>query len=148
MIEIDNLSLDEWFQCLKPYQRVVIEQLVSKYGEERGAQEWINARGPIQTATFGGDKNQSKETPNYWERLKTEIDKFICGHPDYKEEQSKFLAAGKTIGIGGVTAFANWLSPIIGMAPPILVPPIALILYTISKMGTKAYCSTKVFDML
>lgn len=28
MIEIDDLSLNEWYACLKPYQKVVIEQLV------------------------------------------------------------------------------------------------------------------------
>ena len=27
MIEIDDLSLNEWYACLKPYQKVVIEQL-------------------------------------------------------------------------------------------------------------------------
>jgi site-specific DNA recombinase len=40
MIEIDDLSLNEWYACLKPYQKVVIEQLVSKYGEEKAAEEW------------------------------------------------------------------------------------------------------------
>ena len=25
MIEIDDLSLNEWYACLKPYQKVVIE---------------------------------------------------------------------------------------------------------------------------
>ena len=39
MIEIDNLSLNEWYTCLKPYQRAIIEQLVAKYGEERAAEE-------------------------------------------------------------------------------------------------------------
>lgn len=28
MIEIDDLSLNEWYACLKPYQKVVIEQLL------------------------------------------------------------------------------------------------------------------------
>ena len=41
MIEIDDLSLNEWYACLKPYQKVVIEQLVSKYGEEKAAEEWL-----------------------------------------------------------------------------------------------------------
>ena len=47
MIEIDDLSLNEWYACLKPYQKVVIEQLVSKYGEEKAAEEWLTARGPF-----------------------------------------------------------------------------------------------------
>ena len=95
MIEIDDLSLNEWYACLKPYQKVVIEQLVSKYGEEKAAEEWLTARGPIQTATFGGSQTNTAEAQNYWSRLKDEFDKLICGHPDYEKEQKKFLAAGK-----------------------------------------------------
>ena len=145
MIEIDDLSLNQWYACLKPYQKVVIEQLVSKYGEEKAAEEWLTARGPIQTATFGGSQTNTAEAQNYWSRLKDEFDKLICGHPDYEKEQKKFLAAGKSIGLGSVTALSNWLSPIIGMTPAILVPAIILILHTTSKMGVKAYCSTKHF---
>ena len=65
MIEIDDLSLNEWYACLKPYQKVVIEQLVSKYGEEKAAEEWLTARGPIQTATFGGSQTNTAEAQNY-----------------------------------------------------------------------------------
>ena len=54
MIEIENISLDECYRYLKPYQRYIIEQLVVKYGIEKAAEEWINARGPMQTVTFGG----------------------------------------------------------------------------------------------
>lgn len=107
MIEIDDLSLNEWYACLKPYQKVVIEQLVSKYGEEKAAEEWLTARGPIQTATFGGSQTNTAEAQNYWSRLKDEFDKLICGHPDYEKEQKKFLAAGKSIGLGSVTALSN-----------------------------------------
>lgn len=35
MIEIDDLSLNEWYACLKPYQKVVIEQLVSKQEKKK-----------------------------------------------------------------------------------------------------------------
>lgn len=146
MIEIDNLSLDEWYSCLKPYQKTVIEQLVAKYGEEKAAEEWLMSRGPMQTATFGGVQIGSENPTNYWNRFKTEFDKLICGHPDYEKEQEKFLATGKTIGLGCVTALANWIAPIIGMSPALLVPAIILLLHTMAKMGVKAYCSTKLFD--
>lgn len=72
MIEIDNLSLNEWYTCLKPYQRAIIEQLVAKYGEERAAEEWLTARGPMQTATFGGSQVNAENAPKYWDRLRSE----------------------------------------------------------------------------
>lgn len=143
MIEIDNLSLDEWYTCLKLYQKNIIEQLVAKYGEERAAEEWLMARGPIQTATFGGVQTNNNES--YWDRFKNEFDKLICGHPDYENEQKKFMYAGKPIGLSSVTALSTWLSPIICVSPAILVPAIILVLHTTSKMGIKAYCSTKHF---
>ncbi|RHH09620.1 hypothetical protein DW228_14860 [Bacteroides fragilis] len=70
MIEIDDLSLNEWYACLKPYQKVVIEQLVSKYGEEKAAEEWLTARGPIQTATFGGSQTNNGRSPKLLEQTK------------------------------------------------------------------------------
>lgn len=143
MMEIENLTLDKWYTCLKPYQKNMIEQLVSKYGEEKAAEEWLIARGPVQTVTFGGTPANAAETTHYWTRLKDEFDKLICGHPDYEKEQKKILTAGKTIGLGSVTALANWLSPVIGMSPSMLVPVLVLILHTTSKMGVNAYCSTK-----
>lgn len=118
---------------------------IAKYGEERAAEEWLTARGPMQTATFGGSQVNAENAPKYWDRLRSEIDKLICGHPDYKKEQEKILAAGKSIGLGGVTALANWLSPLIGMSPALLTPAIILILHTMAKMGVKAYCATKTF---
>lgn len=144
MIQIENLSLEEWYTCLKPYQKNIIEQLVAKYGEEKAAEEWLIARGPSQTATFGGEA--SSNTDNYWNRFRDEMDKLICGHPDYENEQKKFLTAGKTLGVGGITALSTWLSPIVCVSSSILVPSIILVLSTVSKMGINAYCSTKKFD--
>lgn len=143
MIEIENLSLDEWYICLKPYQRNIISQFVADFGEEVAAEKWLTARGPIQTATFGGDLSKNDDTKTYWSRLRDEFDKLVCGHADYKEERKKILAAGKTIGIGSVTALANWFAPIVCISSPILVPAIILLLHTTSKMGVKAYCANK-----
>ena len=141
MIEIDNISLDEWYTCVKPYQQTILRQLVSQFGEERAAEEWLTAKGPMQTATFGGSQSNEADTENYWNRLKEELDKFICGHTDYEKEQKKFLAVGKGVGIGAVSGIATWLSPIIGLAQPIILPALILLLHTASKIGVKAYCN-------
>ena len=76
MIEIENIPLEDWLKPLKPYQRNTIEQLVAKYGEEKAAEEWINARGPMQTVTFGGVAEDFNNKKNYWNRLRNEFDKF------------------------------------------------------------------------
>ena len=100
MIEIENIPLEDWLKPLKPYQRNFIKQLVAKYGEEKAAEEWINARGPMQTVTFGGVTEDINNKKNYWNRLRNEFDKLICGHADYQNEHDKFVNAGKPIGLG------------------------------------------------
>ena len=146
MIEIENIPLEDWLKPLKPYQRNFIKQLVAKYGEEKAAVEWINARGPMQTVTFGGVTEDINNKKNYWNRLRNEFDKLICGHADYQNEHDKFVNAGKPIGLGAVTYIADWIAPAVGMSTAILIPAIALVLSTTAKMGVKAYCATKQFN--
>ena len=146
MIEIENLTLEDWLINLKPYQRLYLNQLVEKFGEERAAEEWIMAKGPLQTATFGGSESNTPDTNSYWNRLKEEFDKLICGHPEYQKEQEKFVSAGKAIGTGAIATLANWFAPLVGMPPAILIPAIILLLHTTSKMGVNAYCSTKNYN--
>ncbi len=146
MIEIENIPLEDWLKPLKPYQRNFIKQLVAKYGEEKAAEEWINARGPMQTVTFGGVTEDINNKKNYWNRLRNEFDKLICGHADYQKEHDKFVNAGKPIGLGAVTYIADWIAPAVGMSTAILIPAIALVLSTTAKMGVKAYCATKQFN--
>jgi hypothetical protein len=143
MIEIEDLSLDEWYKCLKPYQSSIIRQLVDNLGEEKAAEEWITAMGPLQTATFGGDPSSKVDQKSYWNRLKEEFDKFICGHSAYENEHEKFLSTGKLLGTGAVTSIATWLSPSVGLSPTILVPAILLLLHTTAKISVRAYCATK-----
>ena len=146
MIELENIPLEDWLKPLKPYQRNFIIQLVAKYGEEKAAEEWINARGPMQTVTFGGVTEDINNKKNYWNRLRNEFDKLICGHADYQNEHDKFVNAGKPIGLGAVTYIADWIAPAVGMSTAILIPAIALVLSTTAKMGVKAYCATKQFN--
>jgi VIT1/CCC1 family predicted Fe2+/Mn2+ transporter len=143
MIEIENLSLEEWLSCIKPYQKAIINQLVDKYGEEKAAKIWLISQGPLQTAKFGGNQMTSEKSIKYWDRLKNEIGKFICGHPDYEDERKKFLSGGKLITIGSVTGIANFLGSLLGITPAIILPSLLLLLHTVTKMGIKAYCSTK-----
>lgn len=145
-IEIDNITLEDCYSILKPYQRRIVEMLVDKYGVEGAAEQWILAKGPCQTSTFGGVPHDDKQQNDYWTRFKDEFDKLLCGHQDYEIEREKFVSNSKTIGLAGITAISTWIGPLIGLSPVLFVPSIALLLTTVSKMGIKAYCSVKTFD--
>lgn len=143
MIEIEDKPLEYWYEVLKPYQKSVIEQLVNIHGEEKAAEEWITAVGPMQTATFGGVPSKKIDQEKYWNRLRDEFDKFICGHTSYQKELEKLIASGRLIGTGLVTSLASWISPAVGLPPSILTPALILLLHTSAKISVKAYCATK-----
>lgn len=145
-LSIETISIEECYASLRPYQRILIEKLVTLYGEEGAAEQWLISRGPCHTSTFGGSPQEQTHSVNYWSRFKVEFDKFICGHPDYDNEREKFITTGKPLGLAGVTGISTWLGPLLGMSPVLLVPSIALLLTATSKMGIKAYCATKSFD--
>lgn len=143
MIEIENLSLDEWLSGLKPYQRNAIKQLINTYGEEKAVKEWLTARGPIHTATFGGDVSS---TPNsFVDNLKVQFDRLVCGHPDYKLEQAKVTATAKTLGVGSVSYIATVLASAIGAPVALITPSLLLLFHITAKMSVKAYCATVQF---
>ncbi|MBJ2189722.1 MULTISPECIES: hypothetical protein [Duncaniella] len=145
-LEIENITLEDCYSILKPYQRRIVEKLVEKYGIEGAAEKWLLAKGPCQTSTFGGVTQDDKQQNDYWSRFRYEFDKLLCGHQDYEIEREKFVGTSKTIGLAGITAISTWIGPLIGLSPVLLVPSVALLLTTISKMGIKAYCSIKSFE--
>lgn len=87
-MEIVNESLNTWLDILKPYQRNTIKALLDQNDndEEKVAQIWLSSGGPINTATFGGLPS-SASNKNYFQCLKDELNKLICGDDTYVEEK-------------------------------------------------------------
>lgn len=143
-MDIPNLELDEWIEVLKPYQRKIVIELVDKYGLEEAIDRWIVSSGPINTVKFGGNKDSSKH--KFTELYKIEINKFLCGHPDYLEYRAEFSKHNEAIKLGIVSTITSIISPKLGVAGTVLAPLIVLSLSLFGKMGMNAYCSTITFD--
>jgi hypothetical protein len=86
------------------------------------------------------DVQPIKQKNSYGKRCKKELDKLICGHPDYNKEHQGFCFNAKMINMGLATEFATKISPIIGLPSAIIVPTVALFLYSLGKIGISAYC--------
>lgn len=141
---IDNFDLHEVLSNLPPFELETIELLVKKNGEEKAAEIWINSNGPREIKHFGGDRNSQLVTKTtYWERFKNQIDAFICGSPEWEKERTQAEKLGQGGIIGLATFIAQTISSAVGIAVPILVPPVVLILHVISKAGIKAYCANR-----
>lgn len=141
-MEIPNYELDEWLSILKPYQRDIMTQLVSEYGEEKAIEKWLSASGPTSTVKFGGDGN----TKPFLDRYKIEINKLICGHPDYENERGEFNKENGKLKTVIVSSISSLIGSKLGVAATVLAPVIVLTLYTVGKMGVNAYCSCVSFE--
>lgn len=135
-MNIPNAELDEWLLELKKYQRDPLKNLVDEYGVEVAIDKCLFANGPSNTIKFGGQG----EKRTYKENFKIEVNKFICGHPDYQKDINELVQHGevaKTALIGSISAAVGAK---LGIVSTVLVPATTLMLFTIGKMGINAYC--------
>ncbi len=141
-MEIVKESLDKWLESLKPYQRDAIKIMLQNNDgdEEKIAQLWLNSKGPINTVTFGGNPSNIPNK-NYFQCLKRELNKFICGDESYETDRKQILGENNCINIAFTTSIASILAPIVGMSAAILTPAIVLLLYVIGKISVNAYCA-------
>ena len=118
-----------------------LRQYVEMYGEMKTAEMIIN----------GYEQSQRQSSPEgvyeftlqvkpYWERLKREFDRLVCGHKDYEEEQKKFLMTGQVINLATAYQISSMMTGMLSIPPYILTPAVALMLHTMVKMGRLAYC--------
>jgi len=141
-MEIPNYELDDWLSVLKPYQKSIVSQLVSEYGQEKTIEKWLTASGPTVTVKFGGDGNMKP----FLDRYKIEINKFICGHPDYNNERTQFDEKSENYKTLIVSSISSLIGSTLGVAGAALAPVIVLSLSIAGKMGVKAYCSGMSFE--
>lgn len=79
---------------------------------------------------------------NYWNRLKREFDKLVCGHSPYEKENQDYYVFGKFFSLSTASSMATTLAPMLSIPVYILTPTIALMLHSMMKIGKNAYCST------
>lgn len=142
-MNIESYDLDDLLKVLKPYQQELINQLINQYGVEEAIDKWIIANGPSDIVKFGGDSNNGV---SFVERYKIEINKLICGHPDYSEyrvEYSKLNESAKTFLISSISSL---IGSKLGVAATAIAPVVVLSIYLIGKMGVKAYCANVSFE--
>lgn len=137
MLELPASSLEDWLSNLKPYQKGQIDILLRENEPLAVAQIWVSASGPDDIKGFGFGK---KTTP-FFDRLKTEFDKFVCGHKDYNEARKKLTAAGGVPHAVLISVISSSLAVTLGVLAGLLAPAVALLLYTASQLGINAYCA-------
>ncbi len=142
MPELDPLfsDADDWLEALPSYQRQSVELLLeSGKPSDEVARIWLTTTGPSNTFPFGGERFASV----FYDKLLEEIERFICDDARYAADRRQLLqhlGAGKAFFVG---AMAAAMAPHLGAAAALIAPAIALILQTVSRMGTRAWCSAR-----
>ena len=120
-----------------------LRRYVEQYGEMKTAEMIINGyeqsqRKPSPEGTIGF----TLQVKPFWERLKHEFDKLVCGHKDYEEDQKNFFVTGRVVNLAMASQIASSMTGVLSIPVYILTPAIALMLHTMVKMGRLAYCET------
>jgi hypothetical protein len=138
MIEIPNVTLNEWLEELKPYQSKSIQQLALNNDLEEVAKIWITTQGNDSTVPFGA----IQDTSPFWNNFKGEFIKFICDDSSYSEEKKLFKKENKQIKTILISTISSSIGATIGFSGAILAPAIVIMLSTVGSMGINAYCKT------
>jgi hypothetical protein len=137
-IEIPELSLDEWIDELKPYQKNSLTQLLQNNEPTEVAKIWLTSHGAMNTIPFGGIKDPKP----FWDNFVNEFNKFICDDDSYRNEKKEFLKdvpLSKTLLISVISAA---IGAQIGFSATFVSPAVALLLFAVGKMTRNAYCAT------
>lgn len=137
-LQIPDCELDEWISELKPYQRNTIKQLLATMSPEEVAKKWIMASGSQNIIHFGG----TSDPEPFWDRFKSEFRRFVCNDEAYVEEKKALLAEAPNHRVLVMSIISGAIGANIGYAATLLTPAVAVLLYTVGKIGVNAYCNS------
>ena len=138
-INIPSAELDAWIAELKPYQRAILTDFLKTEAPEKVAERWLTTTGSPNLVAFGGVGDPKP----FWERFRTEFDRFLCDESAYVEERKALLAEGSVSKAMLISIVASALGATLGFAATLLAPAVTLLLYLAGKIGIAAYCASR-----
>lgn len=140
--ELESYDINYLKQYLKPYQIELIDKLLENNTSEEAIEKYLSANGPTNTIQFGGNGIERNPKP-FNTKFREEFDKFICGHPDYKDFYPK-VKEGTSIPVSAIiSSIAAALGAKFGISAAMISPVIVLALSLLGTMSRRAYCSVR-----
>lgn len=136
VINIPDGDLDDWLSVLKPYQRNTLKAFLATDSPEKAAERWLGTTGSPNIVPFGG----TRDTKPFWDKFQAEFRKFLCDENAYVEEKKALLSenpVGRAILVSVISAA---LGATMGFTATLLAPAVTVMLFTVGKMGLRAYC--------
>jgi hypothetical protein len=129
-------SVEEWLLTLSKYQQNRVRQLLdSNDSYEEAARQWLDAI-PENTFPFGVAKSRNI----FFEKIKDEIEKFLCGDEKYADERKNLLSSSEVARTTFVTTVSVAIAPKLGTAANYLIPLVVLAFMTMGKITLNSWC--------
>jgi hypothetical protein len=139
---IQHFDADAWLGTLPPYQRDSIIELQGKgQSLDQITETWLGASA-MTTAPFSSGSSP-QPAPSFLSKLKDEIAAFLCGAERYEDERTKVLGQAKHLPTVVVSAISVAIAEYVNVTAAVLMPVVALILASLSKISLNAWCATK-----
>ena len=134
---------NQWLDTLPNYQKdIVSELLVSNSNDyDTAALSWLEAS-VGSTSPFSGEPKTDKK---YFESLKDEVYKLLCGNPDYSTDRDELVQLIKSErSKSSVVAFISGIiGAKLGLAAAFVSPAIVILFMMITKTSLNAWCAMR-----
>jgi hypothetical protein len=134
----DNSNDQDWLNALPTYQKNLVSELLDIQSHDEAATIWLEA-------TVGNNSPFSAEPQpkkKYFELIKKEIHKLLCGNPDYvneRNELNQLIHSPENKGAFIALVSAS-IGAKVGLAATFIAPAIVIIFMTIGRIALNAWC--------
>lgn len=133
---------ESWLNTLPDYQKEVVSELLNVHSDEEAMLSWLEAS-IGNTSPFSG---QALQKTKYSTMLKKEVQKLLCGNPEYNSERDELTELfrkpeNKTAIISAVSAI---IGAKVGLAATFIAPVIVIIFLIIAKTSLNAWCALQI----
>ncbi|ETT55440.1 hypothetical protein BSK66_32355 [Paenibacillus odorifer] len=131
---------EEWLDALPTYQKNIVTDLLHAHSPELAANVWLEAT-IENNSPFSSVPSEDKK--KYFNFLMDEIQKLLCGNPEYDNQRNEILELfnkndSKAVIVSFISTFigANF-----GLSAVFIAPVIVIILMIIGKTSLNAWCT-------
>lgn len=140
MNDFDDLlegTPDDWLVALEPKVQRGFEPLLQHDTPERAAVLWIQQ---TQGALLG-KKQDDAAARSIFERVSAQVTALVCDESRYKETRQAVKVAGAAAKPALVKVIAASVAAALGLHVTVVVAPVAVVLYLITRTGRNAWCA-------
>ncbi|MDY0406599.1 serine protease [Virgibacillus sp. 179-BFC.A HS] len=138
IVSVVDIKDEEWLISLPKYQQDTIKDLLSIKEPEDAAIAWLTAT-TQNTSPFSA---KNEDSSSYFDSIKAELYKLLCGNPEYDEERKELSGIIKSQDNRTliVSSISGIIGSKVGLAGTFIAPVTVLLFMTISKVSINAWC--------